>query len=242
MFADIDHLRAFYATPLGLRTQEILCEQLDALWKNLRGERVLTLGYGAPLLPALAEKTREFYAFMPAAQGVSLCPQEGANIACLVKINSLPLASNSIDRVVLLHALEGAKDPNKVLSEIWRVMKSGGRLLTIVPNRSGLWARKDLTPFGSGQPFSQGQIRKSLNINRFFIDTLHYALYTLPSSAAWNLSLSATLEKYIPPSVPGGIILVESIKQLYAPIPVAPLAEKLRAILPEQRVGQVVPT
>ena len=48
-----------------------------------------------------------------------------------------------------------------MLREIWRVMASGGQLLAVVPNRRGLWARMDTTPFGHGRPYSRSQITAS---------------------------------------------------------------------------------
>ena len=35
---------------------------------------------------------------------------------------------------------------------------AGGRLLIVVPNRRGVWARSDTTPFGHGRPYSRSQI------------------------------------------------------------------------------------
>ena len=38
------------------------------------------------------------------------------------------------------------------------MLAPGGRVVFIVPNRSGLWARRDVTPFGYGRPYSLGQL------------------------------------------------------------------------------------
>ena len=64
----------------------------------------------------------------------------------------------AVDRVLLVHALEMAHDPGALLREVWRVLAAGGRLLAVVPNRRGLWARMDTTPFGHGRPYSRTQI------------------------------------------------------------------------------------
>ena len=45
--------------------------------------------------------------------------------------------------LVLLHALETADHPHAVLSEAWRVLGPGGRMLVMAPNRAGLWARSE---------------------------------------------------------------------------------------------------
>ena len=45
-----------------------------------------------------------------------------------------------------------------MLQEIWRVLAPGGRLLAVVPNRSGIWARVEAIPFGCGRPFGKTQL------------------------------------------------------------------------------------
>ena len=52
--------------------------------------------------------------------------------------------------------------PAPLLREMWRVLTPEGRLLLIVPNRRGVWARLDTTPFGHGRPYSRGQLERLL--------------------------------------------------------------------------------
>ena len=54
-----------------------------------------------------------------------------------------------------------------MLKEIWRVLAGGGRLLVVAPNRRGIWARLDLTPFGSGQPYTMSQLSRLLRDEQF---------------------------------------------------------------------------
>ena len=58
----------------------------------------------------------------------------------------------------MVHALEHAEDPRETLKEMWRVLAPNGRLVIVVPNRRGLWASFEHTPFGSGRPYSRGQL------------------------------------------------------------------------------------
>jgi hypothetical protein len=171
------------------------------------------------LLRSFLQQSDAVYAFMPAIQGVSYWPREGPNVSALVDIGHLPLPDNSIDRVICLHALEGVADPDAMLREIWRVMKSGARQLTIVPNRLGLWAHSDRTPFGNGQPYSLSQIKKALHQQGFLIERARHALYAPPSGSRLNLSMVDRVEKLAGLLFPafGGLLLLESSKQLYAP-------------------------
>jgi chromosome segregation protein len=50
----------------------------------------------------------------------------------------------------------------KRLRESWRVLKDDGRLLIVAPNRSGMWAYWESTPFAHGPPYSFGQIGRLL--------------------------------------------------------------------------------
>ena len=220
MFTDIVDLRDFYQTQLGLVVQKVLCARLEKMWPNLRGEHVVTLGYGVPLLPALSPKASAVHAFMPAAQGAVCCPTEGPNISCLVTPHQLPLGDESIDRIIALHAMEGLSESGPTLREIWRALKGNGRFLVIVPNRQGLWAHSDHTPFGNGQPYSSMQIKRVLNNQGFSVERISCALYALPNGSRLNLSLAEKAEKYVALSLPyfGGVLLVEASKQLCAPL------------------------
>jgi SAM-dependent methyltransferase len=233
MFSDIIDLRDFYQSSLGLMTKRVLRARTAAMWPNMRGERVLVLGYGVPLLRSLSQQAAALYAFMPAAQGASYWPRDGANVSSLVDLKNLPLSDASIDRVILLHVLEGAAEPESLLGEVWRVLKGTGRLLTIVPNRRGLWAHSDQTPFGTGQPFSPSQVKKSLHSQGFLVERSEHALYALPSASRLALSFADKIEKFGAFVCPGfgGILMLEASKQLYAPLP-APAQIRHRLVLP----------
>src|SRR3546814_8778053 len=106
-------------------------------------------------------------AFMPASQGVMHWPPEGAGLVSLVEETDLPLPDYSIDRVLLAHGLENADSLRALLREIWRVLTGDGRVLVVVPNRRGLWARSDRTPLGWGHPYSAAQLSRVLRDNMF---------------------------------------------------------------------------
>jgi SAM-dependent methyltransferase len=219
MHADVVDLREFYQSPLGRTVERLLRARLSLIWPQIRGEDVLALGYGVPLMPPLLEAGAVPFALMPAAQGVAYWPREGANLAALVDAQNLPIADNAVDRIVLMHALEGAADPQAVLYELWRVLKPSGRLLMILPNRRGLWAHSDRTPFGTGRPFSAFQIRDALRDHGFLVEQVGRALHFPPTSNRFVLRMADTLEKYGELLCPGfgGLLLIEASKQLYAP-------------------------
>jgi SAM-dependent methyltransferase len=234
MYTDIVDLREFYLTGLGQTVRRLLRAKLGQIWPNLRGERLLALGYGTPLLRPLLGDAAVLIGMMPATQGVAYWPREGPNRSCLVDSNNLPLADASIDRVILLHAMEGSTDANLMLREVWRVLKSGGRILVMVPNRRGVWAHSDNTPFGNGQPYSASQLRSMLRDHGFLVERSWQALYLPPSQSRLILSMADVLEKYLEKLFPGfgGLLLMEAGKQLYAPLAAKSKVAGRRLVLP----------
>ena len=125
------------------------------------------LGYTTPYLGLFRDEAERCLAFMPAAQGVIKWPSARPALAALVEEYDLPLPDLSVDRLILVHALEMSDDAPSLLRELWRVLGPGGRLLLVIPNRRGLWARMDTTPFGQGRPYSRSQILHLLRETSF---------------------------------------------------------------------------
>ena len=96
----------------------------------------------------------------------------------------MPLTDGAVDRVLLVHALEMTNDPAALLREVWRVLAPGGRLLAVVPNRRGVWARMDTTPFGHGRPYSRSQINQLLRETWFTPSGWSEALVCAAGAAA----------------------------------------------------------
>ncbi len=119
------------------------------------------MGYAVPLLDRFRADAERAFAFMPAGQGAVNWPVGSLSSTALVFDEELPLPDSSIDRVLMVHSLEFAESPRETLKELWRVLAPGGRLVIVVPNRRGVWARMEHTPFGSGRPYSRGQLTAS---------------------------------------------------------------------------------
>ncbi len=244
MSLDVVDLREFYISPLGRVVRRLLREKLTGIWPSLTGETLLALGYGTPLLRPWLGQVERLVAIMPDAQGVAYWPREGPNVSCLADLSQLPLPDCSVDKVILLHALEPALDPEAVLDEVWRVLKPNGQALVVVPNRRGLWAHSDATPFGSGQPYSKSQLKSLLRKQGFLTERSWYALFLPPSASRLALSLAGLLEKYVARLCPavGGVLVMEASKQLYAPTMVKVRSFGRRLILPMPFPSSPIPT
>ncbi|HVY58252.1 MAG TPA: methyltransferase domain-containing protein [Xanthobacteraceae bacterium] len=221
MSLDVVDLRDFYGLPLGIVARRFIGRGIRARWPSVSGTRVLGVGYPTPYLGLFREEAERCLAFMPAAQGVVKWPSSQPSLAALVDDSMMPLADVSVDRVLLVHALETSDDVAALLREVWRVLSAGGRLLAVVPNRRGLWARMDTTPFGQGRPYSRSQITHLLRESWFTPIAWGEALYLPPIARNWFLRSAVAWERTgATLSAPfAGVHIVEATKQVYRAIP-----------------------
>lgn len=234
MALDVSDLRSFYAGPLGRVARRFVGRRIIERWDACVGQSVLGLGYATPYLSAFREQAVRVLAFMPAEQGVVNWPDAGVSSTALISADMVPLPDSCIDRAIIAHALETLEHPRELLSEAWRILTPGGRLIVIAPNRRGLWARADSTPFGYGQPYSRGQLRDLLRETLFSPIYWTEALYVPPFEQAALLRLAGAFEKLGGRlMLPGaGVHFVEATKQLYRPVGVAKAAARARRLAP----------
>ena len=109
--ADIIDLCNFYATPLGMAAGRSISLSLSPIWRPISQERLLGLGYATPYLSRFGADCERSLAFMPAAQGAERWPAGAPLRTALVGIEDLPLGDSSIDRILMVHALEFAENP-----------------------------------------------------------------------------------------------------------------------------------
>lgn len=217
MRPDVIDLREFYHTRLGQVARHLLRYRIRRLWPSVGGLRVLGLGYAVPYLRQFRDEAERVLAIMPAAQGVHRWPIDARNLVALADEHELPLPDASVDRVLLMHELENSEQVRPLLREVWRVMAPGGRLMVVVPNRRGIWARFERTPFGHGHPYSQGQVSRLLRDNMFQPMNHGAALYVPPMRIAGLLRAAGPLEKVgqrLGVAL-AGVLLVEAEKQIY---------------------------
>lgn len=218
MWTDAVDLRDFYATPLGQVARRMIRRRIRPIWPDVTGMSVLGLGYATPFLHPFRNEAARVLAAMPASQGVLHWPQDGPGLTALMDETELPFADLSMDRILLVHALECAEQIRPMLREVWRVLSDGGRLLVVAPNRRGLWARFERTPFGHGWPYSTGQLSRLLRETMFTPVRSHGALWVPPSRSRMVLSSAPAWEKIGQRgfTTVAGVVITEATKQIYA--------------------------
>jgi SAM-dependent methyltransferase len=239
MRPDVLDLQGFYNSRQGQLVRRLVGRQIRTLWPDVSNSRILGFGYATPFLGPLAETAERVCVVMPRGQGVARWPTERANLTLLATEEELPLADRSIDRVLVVHALESAEQGRRMLREVWRVLADGGQALIVVPNRRGLWCLSESTPFGHGQPFSTSQLKGVLRSTLFVPRESAMALFVPPlrsrvilrTALAWERVGLRWAQHF------AGVLLMVAEKQIYAaPFEPARTGRRVPAYLPVPRV------
>lgn len=134
-------------TPLGtaLKRQEVRVVEyaLDGIF----GEYCLQLG--------LWGDSRDFLKHARTQRSVCIAAPESvignAGPDTLGQLHRLPVASDSVDAVLLPHTLDFSDRPHAILREVHRVLRSDGYLVVLGFKPGGLWGLRRLIP-GAGLP------------------------------------------------------------------------------------------
>ena len=221
MFApDVVSLRQFYASPLGEDTRLLIGAAMQHIWPSAKGDSVLGIGFTTPYLDAYMSDGAVTAACMPAKQGAAYWPPSKDNLVLLAHESELPVQESSINRVLLVHCAEHSEQLSWMMQEIWRVLTPGGRVLVVVPNRMGFWARSSRSPLGYGRPFTLAQIRDLLSEHHFTPTRSRPALFTPPTylQLFWRIARKIEAVGHFFCPFIGGVWLVEAEKQVYASI------------------------
>ncbi len=228
MLDDVQAVAAFYRTRRGRLVASLLRRRLRATWPDLSRQDLLGLGHTAPFLSLWRDQVRRCVNAVPSTGQVP-------DASCLVQDDALPFADDAFDRVLMVHAVENASHVTRTLRAVWRTLRDDGRLLIVVPNRTGLWAHSESTPFADGAPCSTGRIERLLARSLFRIERMEGALYGPPADVRPLLRAGPALEaagRFVTPRL-AGVLVVEAVKDLYAAVPVAgcPAAVRRRAVV-----------
>ncbi|WP_312125208.1 class I SAM-dependent methyltransferase [Brevundimonas sp.] len=215
MRRSIDELRTFYGEPTGALVRRLLARRLSDAWGTASNCDVLGLGYATPWLDGFSD-ARRVIAAMPGGQGAEHYASAARNRSVLVDERRLPFASGLFDRILMVHAIEEADDPQAILIEAARTLSPSGRLIVATAARGGLWARTEATPFGHGRPFSRRQLENLVRGAALEPSAWSPAVYVPP----WRplLGFADGFEQAGRVAFPGaaGLILLEASRRNYA--------------------------
>ncbi|MFK4812096.1 class I SAM-dependent methyltransferase [Devosia sp. ZW T5_3] len=221
MTSDVTRLIGYYKSPLGRISRTLVREQVLGLAGDVAGLRVLGLGFATPYMRFALGKAERVLAFMPARQGASAWPREGPSHTVLCDPLEMPLTDASIDLTIAVHMLEHVSDDEELMRELWRVTAPNGHLILVVPRRRGIWAQRDNTPFGSGNPYSGGQLEKLLRDHSFVPVAWRDGLFLPPFQSSLVLKSTRFFEgvgRLFGPAM-SGVICVRARKEAFPAVP-----------------------
>ncbi len=217
MHLDVHDLRDFYyRSALGRAAQKVIRAQVQAFWPEAKGQTMAGFGFAVPLMRPYLGHARRVIGLMPGPQGVMPWPAGQPNVSVLCEETMWPIETGHVDRLILMHGLETSERPSELLDECYRVLGPGGEALFVLPNRSGLWARSDATPFGYGRPYSLGQLEAQLKRHDFVPEDHVSVLYQPPSTRRFWMKTAPFWEKTgrsIPAVMAGGVMMVVASKR-----------------------------
>ena len=223
MNLEVNELQNFYTkTGLGFFCKKSIGNLIKKNKKlivreNFNREIIVGYGYPIPYIKNLIKKNSEYLCLMPKNQGALSWPIKN-NRTLLIEQNEWPLESEISDLVMIAHGLENSDNPNKLLEEAWRTLVPEGYLFIVVPNRTGFWARSDLTPFGFGRPYSILQLSKLLVENKFQIINTNASLFMPPTKTKFLFNsfkfIDQIAAKYAS-KVMGGVLVILAKKQIH---------------------------
>jgi len=132
-------LRDWFQTPLGHYLLEKERAYLDEVTPDIFGFHALQLGLTET---DLLSANRITHKMRIAASG---------DVDVRASCHELPIATQSIDLVVLAHTLEFAEEPHALLREVDRVMMPEGRLVIVGFNPWSLWGLRSALGFSRDQ-------------------------------------------------------------------------------------------
>lgn len=226
MRPDVLTMHRFYASNVGAAVAQLIHARVAPLWSPGTEKLPLYgLGYALPYFDraatvvdgAAADSGVNGFALMPAAQGVCHWPSLEASATALVDEYHMPVADSSIERMLVMHALEHSDRPSHLFREIWRVLAPGGQVVVVTPNRRRTWSALDTTPFGYGRPYSRSQIAALMQEQMLPLETWDTALMLPPFKWPGTARMMRLSERSIHALGKnlGGALIVSARKQVY---------------------------
>ena len=199
------HLDAAVADLFGFHALQLGLPELEALRANRMPHRWLAV----EAVETRADAPTPRSGTGPALQG-EVPPVPRAAIALHCDFDALPFDSNSLDLVVLPHALELARDPHLALREVERVLVPEGRVVVVGFNPNSLWGlrqqlgrwrrlvsgrQRDLFLPSAGEFMRYRRLRDWLRLLSFEVEDGRFGCYRMPVSSLKWLDRSAWMER-----------------------------------------------
>ena len=221
-------VREWYRSAQGIAVLEAECAIVKPIISRLFGYHILQVGPNDEF--SLIDES-------PVGHKIIFAPSWRRGIQNAVSdIEELPLETDSIDVVVVHHALDFTDDSHKLLREVTRVLRPGGHMLIVGFNPVSPWGfwrmfkRKTYLPW-RGRFLSKRRLGDWLQLLNLQIDSVDYGLHFLPLKFASLLRRAKKIERLCRKlhSPLGGAYFVLCVKQVPTITPEMPKWRPLRS-------------
>jgi len=207
-----------------LLEQEKQC--LAKILPGLFGYYLVQIGYFGCLPDVVANaRIRNYIVVTEEAEG------DGDTALIKGEISRLPIATDSVDAVLMPHSLDFSLDPHQVLREAERVLIPEGRVVIVGFNPASLWGmwhlsrrRSRVFPWDT-QFLPLRRLLDWLSLLGFDVERVHQLMYRPPLRTERLMRRLAFLERagghWWP--LKGGVYVVEAVKRVSTLTPVDPL-------------------
>ena len=218
-----DAMSEWYETPLGSRLLKSEQTLLDECLSRRFGYHLLQIGCAN--LP--------MYSNSPIGHKFSITHNDNlAGHGLAAKGEAIPLASESVDLVLLHHALDYSSFQHHLLREVSRLLIAGGCIIIVGFNPYSSWGIRTRFPGRKKHPWqgrllSTSRITDWLKLLDFQVEQVRYGSYTLPVNSPRVIKYSGFLDKLASklnwPT--GGIYMISARKQV---LPLTPIQTSWR--------------
>ncbi len=154
----------------------------------------------------------------------------------MASAQQLPIASDSVDAVILAHTLDFSPEPHQVLREVERVLIAGGRVIVVGFNPFSLWGLWRL--FGRwrgtvpwcGQFLSYPRLNDWLTLMGFGVERMDVMEFR-PPTGAMRLESIERFGRRVWPML-AGVYVVRAVKRVSRVTPVPRRWSRLRVLGP----------
>lgn len=139
----MEWLHDWFATPAGRDLAQQESRLLSRRLAGLYARRVLQLGaFGGGFCPTVYGDARQWI--------MDDCPGQAMDLRAAPTV--IPIASGSVDVIILVHQLEFSERPHQVFREAARVLAPEGHLLVLGFNPHSLWGLRRMLALSGGKP------------------------------------------------------------------------------------------
>lgn len=236
ILADADLHRAlvdWFDSPRGrrLQAQESAC--VSAMMRGVFGHYLLQAGFPLTVdCPGIRQQ-------------VHLGGRDEGSVQVIGRSSAMPFQAESMDHVLLIHALDFSDDPHQVLREADRVLMPEGQLIIVGFNPFSLWGLGRLLHPRRGQiPWSasflaRGRVEDWLRLLGFSLADYEFLAMAPPERLRGWRARHRMLQGLVAPlwTPMARVFVVRAVKRVIPPTRIRP-SWKLKPILLDRRLRQ----